>query len=142
METGASTHLPARIPPLVTDLNRHFWTGGAEGALRFLRCVDCGHYLHPPSPLCRRCLSTNIEVATVSGRGHVLSYTINHQSWRSGVEVPYAIALVELVEQPGLRLTTNLVSCAHEDIEIGMPVEVEFEQAGEVFVPVFHPAGR
>jgi uncharacterized OB-fold protein len=132
----------ARIPPLLTDLNRHFWTGGAQGVLQFLRCVDCGHYLHPPSPVCRRCLSATLEIAAVSGRGHVLTFTVNHQPWRPGVEVPYVVALVELVEQRGLRLTTNLVGCAVADIEISMPVRVEFEQTGEVFVPVFRPDDR
>ena len=127
---------------MLTELNRHFWTGGSQGALRFLRCVACGYYLHPPNPVCRRCLSENIEVATVSGRGHVVSYTINHQPWRPDVEVPYNIAIVELVEQPGLRLTTNLVRCALDRIEISMPVRVEFEQVGEVFVPVFAPVDR
>jgi uncharacterized OB-fold protein len=131
-----------RVAPMLTALNRHFWTGGSEGVLRFLRCMDCGYYLHPPIPVCRRCMSENIEVATVSGRGQVVSYTINHQPWRPGVEVPYNIAIVELVEQPGLRLTTNLVRCALDRIEISMPVRVEFEQVGEVFVPVFAPVDR
>jgi uncharacterized OB-fold protein len=131
-----------RVEPLLTDLNRHFWTGGSEGALRFLRCLDCGYYLHPPNPVCRRCMSENLEVATVSGLGHVVSYTVNHQPWRPGVDVPYNIAIVELVEQPGLRLTTNLVRCAIDGIEIAMLVRVEFEQVGEVFVPVFAPVDR
>jgi uncharacterized protein len=139
METEMDQETAARIPPMLTDLNRHFWTGGSEGALRFLRCVDCGYYLHPPGPVCRRCLSSDLEVATVSGRGHVLTYTINRQPWRPGVPVPYVIAIVELVEQPGLRLTTNLVRCEDEDIEISMPVQVEFDRAGEIYVPVFAP---
>jgi uncharacterized OB-fold protein len=140
-DTGQDTgHQAAvRITPVLTELNRPFWTGGAEGVLRFLRCADCGLYLHPPGPVCRRCLSASIGVAAVSGRGHVVTYTINHQPWRPGVAVPYNIALVELVEQPALRLTTNLVGVAGTDIEIGMPVQVEFEQAGEIFVPVFAP---
>lgn len=128
-----------RVAPLITDMNRHFWTGGAQGELRFLRCADCGFYLHPPTPLCRKCLSDSVEVATVSGHGNVVTFTVNHQQWRSGVEVPYNVALIELVEQSGLRLTTNIVGCANERIEIGMPVRVEFEKAGEVFVPVFGP---
>ncbi|MCX2931758.1 OB-fold domain-containing protein [Mycobacterium sp. CVI_P3] len=137
--------LAMRIVPEITELNRHFWTGGAEGALRFLRCTECGIYLHPPTPVCRKCLSENVEVATVSGRGRVVTFTINHQQWRPGVEVPYNIAVVELAEQQGLRLTTNIVSCPLERIEIGMQVAVEFEPAGSpsepVFVPVFAPAG-
>ena len=32
----------------LTDLNRDFWTGGEQGELRFLRCQDCGYYIHPP----------------------------------------------------------------------------------------------
>lgn len=133
----------SRVAPLITELNRHFWTGGAAGELKFLRCVDCGYYLHPPAPLCRKCFSDNIEVAAVSGRGHVVTFTVNHQQWRPGVEVPYNVALVELVEQPGLRLTTNIVGCSNEQIAIGMPVTVQFESAGDasdpVFVPLFRP---
>lgn len=129
-----------RIAPLLTDQNRHFWTGGAEGELRFLRCADCATYLHPPVPACRSCHGEQLEVTSVSGRGHVVTYTVNRQPWRPGVAVPYVIAIVELVEQPGLRLTTNLVGCALEEIHIGMMVEVEFERAGEAYVPVFCPA--
>lgn len=128
-----------RIVPTLTELNRHFWTGGSEGELRFLRCMDCGYHLHPPAPICRRCLSETLEVAAVSGLGHVVTFTINRQQWRPGVEVPYNIALIELVEQPGLRLTTNIVGCALDDIKVGMAVTVTFERVGEVFVPVFAP---
>jgi uncharacterized OB-fold protein len=91
-----------RVEPVLTELNRHFWTGGAEGALRFLRCLDCGYYLHPPSPVCRRCMTENIGVATVSGLGNVVTYTVNHQPWRP-VDVPYNIAIVELVETSSCR---------------------------------------
>ncbi len=38
-----SDDVPFRILPALTDRNRHFWTGGAEGELRFLRCQDCGY---------------------------------------------------------------------------------------------------
>jgi len=51
------------------------------------------------------------------------------------------VAIVELEEQAGLRLTTNLVGCAPADVAIGMPVRVVFEDAGDgVFLPLFEPA--
>ena len=53
--------------------------------------------------------------------------------------MPYVIAMVELTEQAGLRLTTNIVNCAAEDLSIGMPLRVIFEQQGEHFVPLFEP---
>jgi len=46
---------------------------------------------------------------------------------------------VELEDDPTVRLTTNIVDCAIEDVRIGMPVEVTFEANGEWFVPLFRP---
>ncbi len=130
---------PFRILPKVTPGNEHFWKGGAEGELRFLRCQDCKYYIHPPSPLCPECLGKNLGVEAVSGRAHVLTYTINHQPWIPGVPLPYAIAIVEIVEQKGLRLMTNIVDCPIDEIEIGMPVRVRFEQHDDVYLPLFAP---
>jgi uncharacterized OB-fold protein len=130
---------PFRILPKVTPGNEHFWKGGAEGELRFLRCQDCKYYIHPPSPLCPECLGKNLAVEAVSGRAHVLTYTINHQPWIPGVPLPYAIAIVEIVEQKGLRLMTNIVDCPIDEIEIGMPVRVRFEQHDDVYLPLFAP---
>ena len=53
--------------------------------------------------------------------------------------MPYVIAIVELPEQEGLRFTTNVVNCVPEDVMIGMPVRVLFEQYDEIYVPVFEP---
>ena len=40
----------------------------------------------------------------------------------------------------GLRLTTNIVGCAPEDVRIDMPVKVCFEAWDEVYLPLFEPA--
>ena len=124
--------------PQITDDNAAFWTGGRQGELLITRCTSCGYYLHPPSPRCPKCLSDAVAPSAVSGRGTVYSYTINRQAWVPGLEVPFVLAIVELDEQPGLRLMTNLVECLPEEAAIGMPVEVAFVERGEVFVPVFH----
>jgi uncharacterized OB-fold protein len=126
--------------PQVNDENRDFWTSGRDGELRITRCHDCGYYVHPPSPRCPRCLSANVEPAPVSGRGRVYTYTINQRVWSPGLEVPYVIAIVELEEQAGLRLMTNIVECPADEVTIDMPVQVEFRDQGEVSVPVFRPA--
>ena len=44
------------------------------------------------------------------------------------------IAIVELAEQDGLRFTTDIVHCPVQDVAIGLPVRVVFEQQGDVFV--------
>ena len=124
--------------PQITDENGAFWTGGRDGELLIIRCTSCGYWIHPPTPRCPHCLSDAVEPQAVSGRGTVYSYTINRQAWFPGLEVPFVIAMVELDEQPGLRLMTNIVDCPTEEVEIGMPVEVAFVERGEAFIPVFH----
>ena len=124
--------------PQITDDNGAFWTGGRDGELLITRCADCGYYVHPPSPRCPKCLSSAVAPEAVSGRGSVYSFTINRQAWVPDLEVPFVIAMVELDEQPGLRLMTNIVDCPTEEVEIGMPVEVAFVERGEAFIPVFH----
>ncbi len=126
--------------PAIDAHNRAFWTGGRDGRLLIACCGCCGAWTHPPVPRCPSCASERVEPAPVSGRAQVYSYTINRQRWTPELEVPYVIAIVELAEQHGLRLLTNIVGCAVEQVSIGMAVEVDFAQRGEVFVPVFRRA--
>ena len=44
-----TTGIPFRILPELNNRNRHFWQGGKNGTLVFLRCQVCGYYLHPPT---------------------------------------------------------------------------------------------
>ena len=129
---------PFRVLPALDDDNRFFWTSGADGVMRLLRCRACGYYLHPPLPRCPACGSRELAPEAVSGRGEVHSVTVNHKSWDGG-EVPYAIALVTVPEQEGLRLTTNVVGCPPDEVTIGTSVRVVFEQHGEVWFPLFTP---
>ena len=53
-------------------------------------------------------------------------------------EVPYNIAVVET---EGVRLTSQVVDCPNDALEIGMSLEVTFERmSDEVAVPKFRPA--
>ena len=130
---------PFRLLPRVTDRNRHFWQGGQEGRLQFLRCRSCRTWIHPPQPICPECLGKDLAPEPVSGRAHVLTYTLNHQPWVPAPDHPYCIAIVEIEEQEGLRLMTNVVHCAPEDVAIGMRVRVVFEEQEDVWIPLFEP---
>jgi uncharacterized OB-fold protein len=125
------------LPPL-DDANTPFWTGGRGGQLLIQRCGACDRWQHPPKASCDECGGA-VHVEPVSGRATVFAYTVNQHPFNPAVPPPYAIAIVELVEQPDLRVVTNLVDVAVDDIAVGMNVRVAFEQRGEVFVPVFAP---
>jgi uncharacterized OB-fold protein len=129
-----------RLLPRLDDDNRFFWKSGADGRLRFQRCISCGRLIHPPVPRCPYCLAGDLVPEPVSGRATVTSFTVNHQAWIPGSE-PYVIGLVTIAEQDDIRLMTNLVDVQPEEITIGMPVEVTFEAAGDVFLPLFRPVG-
>ena len=131
---------PFRLLPAVGPDNEHFWRGGAANELRFLRCTACREYVHPPAPICPACLGRELRPEAVSGRARVHTYTVNHHPWVPGFPPPYVVAIVDLEEQPGLRLTTNIVGCAPEQVTIGMPVRVVFEERDDgIFLPLFEP---
>ena len=130
--------MSARPPlPELHFENVPFWTGGARGELLISRCESCALWIHPPQPRCPACRSADVAPKAVSGRGHVLTFTINRHRWFPGQEVPYVLAIVELVEQAGLRVTTRLVGISPDEVRIGLSVRVFFEQVEDVWLPLF-----
>lgn len=132
---------PFRVLPAIDDTNEFFWSSGEDGQLRFLRCRSCGYYLHPPGPRCPACGGDELVPEPVSGSGTVFSYTVNHHPWAGDTE-PWIIAIVDLPEQDDLRLTTNIVNCPLDEIEIGQTVTVTFEEHDGVWFPLFQRSGR
>ncbi|MGI8755954.1 MAG: Zn-ribbon domain-containing OB-fold protein [Acidimicrobiales bacterium] len=143
MTDDQATEVPFRILPALDDRNRAFWTSGGEGALKILRCQNCGYYIHPPTPICPECLSDDLVPEAVSGRATVATYSVNYQQWMPGPEVPFVAAIVELEEQPSVRLRTNIVGCAPEAVHIDQAVHVVFEHHpdpdGDIYIPLFTP---
>jgi hypothetical protein len=138
---GAKDLMSERPLPLPDSDTEFFWQGCREGRLMIMRCGDCGTYIHLPKPGCWSCGGSNLAPSQVSGRGVVHTYTVSHTPL-PGFEPPFAIVLVELEEQKGLRLATNLVDVVPDEIEIGIPVEVVFTPvADDVTLPLFRRAG-
>jgi uncharacterized OB-fold protein len=127
-----------RLLPRLDDDNTFFWTSGSDGHLRFLRCQDCHTFVHPPSPVCPGCLSRDLTPEVVSGRATLVAHTCNVQQWIPGSD-PYLIGLVAIAEQESVRLTTNLVDLEEDEAHDGMELEVVFEQADDVYLPLFRP---
>src|SRR5207245_1398405 len=105
-----------RLTPTPTAESHRFWTGGEHGELLISRCRACRHYFHPPAPACWRCRSLDVAPEAVSGRATVAAFTVNHQPWIPGFEPPYIIAMAELVEEPDVRLMSNVVDIAIDDM--------------------------
>ncbi len=130
-----------RLLPRIDKDNEFFWTSGKDNQLRFLSCIACEALVHPPGPCCPYCLGRNLEPRVVSGQGIVESFTVNHQQWIPGSD-PYIVGLISIVEQKDVRLMTNLVEVEVDDLQIGMEVEVVFEQSDDVYLPLFRPVSN
>ncbi|WP_216694504.1 Zn-ribbon domain-containing OB-fold protein [Dietzia psychralcaliphila] len=134
-----------RLAPQPTAESAAFWTGGERGELLISKCSDCGHFFHPPGPVCFRCRSRNVGPEATSGRGVVAAYTINQQQWLPGLPPPYVVAMIELAEDRDVRVTSSVVAVDPADLVVGLEVEVFFEEWGEgedrVWIPLFRPVG-
>lgn len=134
--------VPLRPLPALSPLTVPFWTSGADGRLRFLRCVACRRYHHPPGPVCPFCYTSDLGWEAVAGTGTVYSCTVNHHPWHPGWPERYVVAIVSIDEQDDLRLTTNVVGCPPEQVHIGCRVAVRFEPAEDLWLPLFELTGE
>ncbi|MDQ2625720.1 MAG: OB-fold domain-containing protein [Actinomycetota bacterium] len=133
---------PGRPLPAITMDNEFFWTSGADGVLRLQNCRDCSALIHPPQPICRYCRGTNMGVAEVSGRATLAGFTVNHRFSLPGLPAPYVVAQVAIDEDPRVRLTTNIIECDADQLELGQQVEVVFESIEDVWLPLFRPVAQ
>ncbi len=126
-----------RMMSLLPQGNRTYWTSGKSGRLSLLRNKATGRWIHPFWNVADD--DPGVSIEPVSGKGTVFTFTINQHTYNPAVPPPYVLAMVQLDEQEDLRIGTNIVNCAPEDVEIGMRVRVAFEPHGEFFAPVWEP---
>jgi len=117
-----------------------WWDATKGGRLLIKRCQDCGAAHFYPRPFCPSCWSERVDWEQASGRATLYTYSIVYVNDLPPFpeRVPYVAALVDLVEGP--RLMTNVVDCPHEDLRVGMDLEVTFRvETDEVTLPLFRP---
>jgi 3-oxo-4,17-pregnadiene-20-carboxyl-CoA hydratase alpha subunit len=112
------------IRPMVNRDSGYFWEGTAAGELRIQTCNKCGALRHPPGPACPDCGALDRGHVVASGRGTVFSYVVHRHPPVPGKDLPIVIALIDLDE--GVRMVGEVVDVADDQIEIGMPLRVDF----------------
>jgi len=124
--------------PAINESNRPFWEAARRHELVAYGCA-CGA-LYSQVTECTACSNPVMGWTRVSGRGQVFTFCIFqqafHPAWKD--DIPYNVAYVKLDEGP--LLISNIVGCANENIHIGMPVEVVFDDiTDEITLPKFKP---
>jgi uncharacterized protein len=134
----------AQVPrplPRPTPVSAPYWEAARRHELAIQRCASCQRHVFYPRLNCPACGSQQLDWVTASGRGTVYTYTIARRPTHPAFagRTPYVIAIVELEEGP--RMTTNIVGCDPDSVQIGMPVEAAFEDVNpDSTLVVFRPA--
>ncbi|KOU33300.1 Zn-ribbon domain-containing OB-fold protein [Streptomyces sp. WM6378] len=135
------------LSPVVDDDGAPFWEYAAQGELRVQACAapDCGRLRFPPRPCCPHCQSFDSEWRRVSGRGRIWSYVFPHPPLLPdyAAQAPYNAVIVELADDPLIRLVGNVVAepdAALDSVDparlrIGARVQVAFTEVDGTTVP-------
>jgi uncharacterized OB-fold protein len=122
-----------RMEPPITEVSGPFWQATRSKEFVLQWCKVCNTVIHYPRVACPTCLGTDLEWRQASGRGEVYARIIVH-----GRDDPYVVAIVDLEE--GARFMTNIVNCPPEDVVVGMPVQVTWEDLSDKrALPLFEP---
>lgn len=124
-------------------VSQPFWDGCKEHKLLIQRCNRCGTYRMGPQPVCYVCRCFEWTWEESQGLGEVYTYTIVRHSVHPATadRIPYNSVIVQLRDCGGVRVPGNVVECANEDIKIGMPVKLVWEDVAEdVALPRWKPA--
>jgi uncharacterized OB-fold protein len=127
--------------PTPNPFSRPFWEATKRHQLVLQKCDKCGTVRYYPRPRCPECLSAEATWTEMSGHGTVYSFTIVHRPlarWFAA-KVPLVCAVIELDE--GVRMMSDVENIDPEDVRIGLPVRVIFDDVDEeITLPKFEPA--
>jgi uncharacterized OB-fold protein len=130
---------PDGMPQPMADIESvPWWQAAAEHRLVVQRCTECAHMRLPPAPLCPECRSNSADWHEVSGRGELYTYTVVHRPIAADQQVPFVIGVVELEGGGGVRMISNVVDAAPDELRVGMAVEVAWEDmSADLAIPRF-----
>jgi uncharacterized OB-fold protein len=127
-----------RPQPRPTEVTQPFWDATARGEFLIQRCRGCGLAIHYPRVNCGQCGSIDLDWERASGHGVIHTFTVARRpTHRAFAEAdPLIIAIVELAEGP--HVTTNIVDCEPDEVNIGAAVEITFaDEIDGVAIPLF-----
>jgi uncharacterized OB-fold protein len=134
------------LPDTDSEDGAPFWAACAAGELRIQACAACGRRRMPPRPMCPWCRSTDAQWELMSGRARVWSFVVAHPPLLPAYaeQAPYNVVVVELDDDPSIRLVGNVVASAGagldsvdpSELAIGQPLRVVFSLvADDVWLP-------
>ena len=112
------------IRPMMNRDSQFFWDGTALGELRIQKCNACGVAPLPARPGVRRVRGVRPRPRRRGRHRHRVLVRRAPLPAVPGKELPIVIALIDLDE--GVRMVGEVVDVADDEIEIGMPLRVDY----------------
>ncbi len=110
-----------------------FWDATAEQRFLIQRCTSCGHAQHYPRPTCTACGAgaPALDWEPASGAATLHTFTVARRATHPAFDgdEPLVVAIIELAEGP--RVTGNVIDCDVDDVRIGMPLELIWDEPGD-----------
>ncbi|MGO9016791.1 MAG: enoyl-CoA hydratase-related protein [Syntrophobacteraceae bacterium] len=126
--------------PVVQPWTEAFWKATKNHSLVIQKCGGCGSLIFYPRKRCPECWSSELGWQESSGRGAVYTFAIVRDMVEPKFvsDLPYVLAMVELEES--IRMMSRIVECDPGAVEIGMEVEVVFDDITDRHaLPLFRP---
>ena len=88
--------------PEITEFEKPFWDSfQKDQKLMIQKCDECGHIQFPPSPVCTKCLSKNVQWIPCSGKARLWSKVVFHKQYLEPYpDTPYSVVCAKLEEGP------------------------------------------
>jgi uncharacterized OB-fold protein/acyl dehydratase len=117
--------------PLATEISAPYWEGLKARRLLIQQCNACEGWIFYPRRHCPACLAHDLSWREVRGGATLYSYTVTRIATLPDFadEMPQMLAVVELDE--GVRINTNLVGLAEDQVHVGMRLRPVFAQVDE-----------
>ena len=136
-DSTSTSYFPEGMPlpaPMPDGLDAPFWEGTKQHKLLIQRCNVCDTFQFGPEWICHRCRSGDLGWHECSGHGKVYAFErVWHPVHRALKERgPYVIVLVEFPDAGNVRMVGNLLGDPHQDVKIGDPVKVAWEDHADV----------
>jgi len=126
--------------PEIQPWTEAFWKATKQHKLLIQVCQDCQAKIFYPKKACPECWSGNLGWVEASGKAIVDTFTVTEDMvepcfWE---DLPYVLAMVQLEE--GVMMMSRIVECDPANVNIGMAVEVVFQDiTDQCALPFFKP---
>lgn len=131
--------------PDIANYERPYWDAARRGELMLQRVRGTDEFIHPPAihaPHWHSGAALDWESLGSDVTGRVYSFTVVHRAFGPFADAaPYAVALCDIDGVIGARITANVLGISADQVRIGLPVRLTWEQRGDdSFIPQWEAA--